>query len=148
MEDAEDLIVAKVQSLSDIELAVLLSLITEQHCIIEAEPDSLDALTHEISLVSIFVLKFIRALGIDDPLQIASNVFGLTCAVLNCSETTTLDDFGTGILAADGEDESFASEYSRKMANVVVAKNLNKAISQVQVQALEVTFPDQFNDCA
>jgi hypothetical protein len=32
-------------------------------------------------------------------------VFGLTCAVLDCSEHTTLDDFGTGILVGeDGND--------------------------------------------
>ncbi|PVI04283.1 hypothetical protein DM02DRAFT_586518 [Periconia macrospinosa] len=119
MEDAEHRIVEKVQALSDIELAVLLSLITEQHCIIEAVPESLDALVHEIRLI-------------------AANTFGLTSAVLDCSEATTLDDFGTGILVQDGNEDGHKSAENGTIANIVVAKNLNTAISPVQVQALEL----------
>lgn len=47
----ESPIVDKVQGLSDIELAALLCLITDQHCIIEAEKQSLDELDQEIRLV-------------------------------------------------------------------------------------------------
>ncbi|CAI6341303.1 unnamed protein product [Periconia digitata] len=119
MEDAEDRMVEKVQTLSDIELAVLLSLITDHHCIIEAIPESLDDVTHEIRLI-------------------ASNTFGLTSAVLDCSEATNLDEFGTGILVEDGREDSSSSGDNRMIANIVVAKNLNKAIPLVQVQALEL----------
>jgi hypothetical protein len=52
MEDVGDRIADKVQALSDIELAFLLCLITEQHCIIEADQDGVDDLDHEIRLVS------------------------------------------------------------------------------------------------
>ena len=41
----------KVQGLSDLELAVLLSLIAGQHCIIETEKDALDTLAEELKLV-------------------------------------------------------------------------------------------------
>lgn len=41
----------KVQALSDLELAVLLCLITEQHCIIEADKDVLPQLEEELRLV-------------------------------------------------------------------------------------------------
>lgn len=41
----------------------------------------------------------------------ASNVFGLTWAVLNCKEQTTVDDFGCGILVKDeAEDDYFNSK--------------------------------------
>ncbi|KAF1957930.1 hypothetical protein CC80DRAFT_515406 [Byssothecium circinans] len=148
MEDVETRIVEKVQVLSDIELAVLLCLITQQHCIIETEHQTLEPLVQEIKLI-------------------ASNVFGLTSAVLDCSEATTLDDFGTGILVNHEEDDYFSSKKSaaksefsnstndygrrtsksprpftpldsRRIANIVIAKSLNKATSQVQVQALEL----------
>lgn len=147
----ESPIVDKVQGLSDIELAALLCLITDQHCIIEAEKQSLDELDQEIRLV-------------------AKNVFGLTSAVLECSESTTLDDFGSGILVDEGagdyfsfigekvrgdfgvEDDPFNTTSgkvprssrpltpldSRKIAHIVVAKNLNLASNQVQVQVLEL----------
>ncbi|KAF2646358.1 hypothetical protein P280DRAFT_512538 [Massarina eburnea CBS 473.64] len=128
MKDADSNITEKVQALSDIELAVLLCLITEQHCIIETDEPSLDLLAQEIKL------------------------------------TTTLDDFGKGILVNDEVDEYFDSvngagdselsnsynKYGRRMtksfipldsrriANIVIAKNLNRAASQVQVQGLEL----------
>ncbi|KAF1970649.1 hypothetical protein BU23DRAFT_581979 [Bimuria novae-zelandiae CBS 107.79] len=149
MDEPSHLIEDKVQALSDIELAALLCLITEQHCIIEAEKQSLDEIDQEIRLV-------------------AKNVFGLTWAVLECSESTTLDEFGTGILVG-GEDEDYFGSVndnprgdfsqgpsqksnervprsarpftrldSRRIANLVVAKNLNQASNQVQIQALEL----------
>ena len=51
MEDVGDRITEKVQALSDIELAILICLITEQHCIIEAERQTLDFLVQEIQVV-------------------------------------------------------------------------------------------------
>lgn len=40
--------------------------------------------------------------------QVAKNVFGLTSAVLECSESTTLDDFGSGILVDEGAGDYFS----------------------------------------
>ena len=51
MEDVVDRIADKVQALSDVELAILLCLITEQHCIIETEKEAIDGLDNEIRLV-------------------------------------------------------------------------------------------------
>lgn len=65
--------------------------------------------------------------------QVAAKVFGLACAVLECDEGMSLDEFGRGILV-DGEGE----EDGGRIANVVVARELNRASEQVQVQALEV----------
>jgi len=52
METQKARLVEKVQSLSDIELAVLLCLVADQHCIIETEASLLDAVKEELSLVS------------------------------------------------------------------------------------------------
>ena len=41
----------KVQDLSDVELGLLSSLIAKEHCIIQTEEDTLDALEDEIRLV-------------------------------------------------------------------------------------------------
>lgn len=78
--------------------------------------------------------------------------------MLDCDQNTTLDDFGSGILVQDNEDDYFGKKVdgkkaerptskspqsftpldSRRIANVVIVKNLNQASSHVQVQALEV----------
>ncbi|OAL05195.1 hypothetical protein IQ06DRAFT_212865 [Phaeosphaeriaceae sp. SRC1lsM3a] len=151
MEEIEDRVAIKVQALSDLELAVLVCLTANQHCIIETDRDLIDDVEAELQLI-------------------ARDVFGLSCTVLACSEHTTLDDFGSGILTNDDNDDYFSSElgtsrngYSpnsgtprsgrrtasksprpfspldtRKIANIVIAKNLNAANSQVQIQALEL----------
>lgn len=49
---AEDALIDKVQGLSDLELATLLCLTAQEHCIIDTEPDALDDLVLELRLVS------------------------------------------------------------------------------------------------
>ena len=44
-------LVERVQKLTDLELAMLLSLVAGQHCIITAEQDDLDPLEQELHLV-------------------------------------------------------------------------------------------------
>ena len=44
-------LIGRVQDLTDLELAMLLSLVAGQHCIITAEPDDLDSLEQELQLV-------------------------------------------------------------------------------------------------
>jgi hypothetical protein len=52
MEDASDRITEKVQALSDLELAVLICLVADQHCIIEAEKEVIGEVQEELKLVS------------------------------------------------------------------------------------------------
>lgn len=52
MGEDEGKLVDKIQCLTDIELAVLLCLITGQHCIIEADGAELDRVGKELRLVS------------------------------------------------------------------------------------------------
>lgn len=48
---AEEPLLDKVQDLSDLELAALLCLTSQEHCIIDTEPDVLDELVAELQLV-------------------------------------------------------------------------------------------------
>ena len=51
MEASEDHVIEKVQSLSDLELAVLICLVADQHCIIEAERELTRDVVEELKLV-------------------------------------------------------------------------------------------------
>ena len=57
--ESDDL-VERVQGLTDIELAVLLSLVAGQHCIIQTEARCLESLQKEIQLVNEISAAFYR----------------------------------------------------------------------------------------
>lgn len=44
-------VIERAQGLTDLELALLISLVAGQHCIIQAEEDSFDLLQQELQLV-------------------------------------------------------------------------------------------------
>jgi hypothetical protein len=44
-------IVARVQGLSDLELATLLCLVAKEHCLIETEEELIEAVSQELALV-------------------------------------------------------------------------------------------------
>jgi hypothetical protein len=48
---ADGQLLQKIHELSDLELAALLCLITQEHCIIDTEPDALHDVVHELKLV-------------------------------------------------------------------------------------------------
>lgn len=52
MDQARDRLVKKVATLSDLELATLVCLVAEQHCVIETEAQLLDNVERELKLVS------------------------------------------------------------------------------------------------
>ncbi|KAF2746099.1 hypothetical protein M011DRAFT_468963 [Sporormia fimetaria CBS 119925] len=152
MAKAGDSIVEKAQALSDLELAVLICLVADQHCIITAEKDHLIRAQIELQ-------------------DVASQTFGLSCAVLDCSSETTLDDFGSGMLvespdqfdseqgyvrtgseifsssdtmrgsekrSAKMKQPAFSSMDTKRLANIVIARNLSTASRAVQLHALEL----------
>ncbi|KAI1503572.1 hypothetical protein F5X99DRAFT_98490 [Biscogniauxia marginata] len=75
---ADEELLRKVQDLGDLDLAVLLCLISREHCIVRTEPPSLDDLVAELQLV-------------------AELTFNLTSAVVDCTPQTTLDDLASSI---------------------------------------------------
>lgn len=56
MDEPQDPISEKVQALSDIELAVLVCLVADQHCIIETDKQLLDEVEHELRIVRLSFL--------------------------------------------------------------------------------------------
>ena len=147
--DAQDF-VDNIPSLSDLELAVLLSLIAEQHCLAYTEDDLVDALASELALI-------------------VRKTFRLTYVVLESEDLQSAERFGDAIL---DEHHNFASESdldndsdavagihsrvqgvsfgkgsrslaepnldSRLVVNVVIAKDFNTASDAVQIQVLEL----------
>jgi MoxR-like ATPase len=129
----------KVQGLSDVELALLLSLVAKENCIIQTGEESLEALDKEINLI-------------------ARNVFGLSFASIQCSPSTTLEDFTHGILidvpikrnsttpsTPNTNYRASAFKFERsysgdlyQIANIVVVKCINDSAHQIQMQALEL----------
>ena len=89
-------LVQKVQELSDVELAILICLIANQHCILQTEDEFIDGLRDEVQLVRQTKMRF--STGELRSNQVISNTFGLSATVIQCSEKTTLDEFRNGIL--------------------------------------------------
>ncbi|EFX05897.1 hypothetical protein CMQ_3966 [Grosmannia clavigera kw1407] len=173
---SNDELINRVHSLSDLELAVLLSLISQEHCVIGTSGVVLDDLVDELFLIS-------------------SKVFGLRCVVVDCHKHMTLDEFQASIIITgtlstptaatgtgsghDGAGNRNSHDYVHlpaarhdrlgprslrspppaflmmtsasatstttspaaaipAMANVILAKNLNRAPETVQIQALEL----------
>ncbi|KAK4127841.1 hypothetical protein N657DRAFT_641893 [Parathielavia appendiculata] len=172
---ADEQLLNKIHSLSDLELAALLCLISREHCLISTEPDSVDELAEELRLV-------------------ASKTFNLDSAIVSCHARITLDEFATGLLVhpfgsppspsntrsvspyrprheqphlSSGVPASTSGSYfsinpspriggpispaspsigglsssqvvQPRIANVVLAKDLNRAPRAVQIQALEL----------
>ncbi|KAM0434113.1 hypothetical protein ACHAPT_004058 [Fusarium lateritium] len=149
---ADDSLLDKVHALSDLELALLLCLISREHCLVSTPSDAIDDLIQELQLV-------------------ATKSFGLSWVVVDCTPSTTLEDFAAALIighqpSSSGRspspsrshlpDSYFTSRpssshprtplspltpggaFSSRIANVILAKNLDRAPQAVQIQALEL----------
>lgn len=149
-----------VHRLNDVELAILLCLVADKHCILSTEGHCLQLLQRQLELAAI-------------------GVFGLSSTVVHCTLETSLDDFAEALLLPDetrarstsfraspvlpreesyygyrsrsntlrsqsqGTQEEFTS--GRKIANIVIVRDLDLANNQVQAQALELMRTRQFS---
>ncbi|CAM1508110.1 Fc.00g049580.m01.CDS01 [Cosmosporella sp. VM-42] len=138
---ADDSLLEKIHALSDLELAVLLCLISREHCLMSTPPEAIDDLIQELQLV-------------------ASKTFGLQYVVIDCTPSTSLEDFASALLIpqqpttagsssphrtesyfhsrASSHPSAALSPTTSQIANVVLAKNLDRAPRAVQIQALEL----------
>lgn len=66
---AEATLVDKIHDLSDLEIATLLCLTAQEHCIIDAVPEVIDDLTLELELVTLPTLLFVLSLNPSDCFQ-------------------------------------------------------------------------------
>jgi len=57
---ADPTLVETVQNLSDLELAALICLIAQEHCVIDTEPDALDELAEELELVITILINVLN----------------------------------------------------------------------------------------
>jgi hypothetical protein len=145
MEDGTHTLVEKAQELGDLELAVLLCLISDEHCIIEADAQDLDQAEKELQ-------------------SLCDGTFGFKSAVLRLSKDSIIEDFSVGVLVPDDERvvspirargsffaldeiearrnrasaELGADSDGKRVADVVIVRDLHLACSSVQIQALEV----------
>jgi hypothetical protein len=83
-----------VHGLNDIELAVLLCLVADKHCILTTEDAGLEELEQEVDVVCLPLPSSRPSNGT----QIGTQVFGLLTVTVQCTPETTLDDFVGGIL--------------------------------------------------
>lgn len=159
---ADEILIDKVHELSDLELATLTCLVAQEHCIIDTDPEVLDELVNELQLVGLIYKLWFFLFA--DKVQVASKIFGLSHAVIDCSEHTSLDDFAHALLSVEGTPTHNSparprTEYflptpaftsinrspvaegftdNKTIANVIIAKNIDEAPKQVQIQALEL----------
>ncbi len=139
----------KLQELGDVELATLICLVAQEHCMLSTEPH----LNRDLQ---------------DELYQICSTTFGLQPAVVRCSAQMTVDEFSEAILVlpVDEDDDDISHERmlqrpnlnidfassrnrspsrfgsntldSRRIADVIIAIDMDLATENVQVQALEL----------
>lgn len=100
---ADDDLLGKVHSLSDLELAILLCLVNREHVLISTPPAAIDDLVQELQLVCIQdhildLFLFICRPNSGYVAQIASKTFNLQSVVVNCHPSTTLEDFACALL--------------------------------------------------
>lgn len=137
-----------IQQLNDLELAVLASLVAEEHCLFSTDNAPVQDLRNEL-------------------LAVCVHTFGLRTAYITCDSTTTVDDLNDAMLVESPRDTNEEPDRhvgrssaaldvafsargrasspsrsndleSRQIANVVIAANLDVSNTGVQVQILEL----------
>lgn len=119
---ADTSISLKIEDLSDLELAMLLSLTSSQHAIIQTDESLLEDLQTELILA-------------------ARQTFGLTCVSTHCTPETALDDFTQSMLVPEsvkGNSLDYASSDGTCIPNVIIIRDLHSASRTIQMQAMEL----------
>lgn len=151
---ADDQVRSKVHALSDVELACLLSLLGSEHCIVSTPPDCLNDLVAELQLVAERTFGLQSAVVECTP-HTTLDDFASALLLHPPSPTTTraASPFHSraaaeSYFAAKPHLPALASPRTHNpaalgpshshIANIVLAKDLNKAPKAVQIQALEL----------
>lgn len=91
-----------VSELTDLELAILLALICQEHCVIETPIANVDNVAGELALVLSHIAAHEHFQDADS-IQICQDKFALSYAVLDCSLATDTDQFSESILVSDAK---------------------------------------------
>lgn len=144
-----DQVLGSIPDLSDLELAVLLSLVAKQPCLVYSDDKLLGALASELALIvsDIFKLSYVV---LEEPDYHSVDSFG--DAILDDQSTFANDsDFDSdsdaiGALRSRVQNVSFKGPRShveqtldtRMVVNVIIAKDFNRACHDVQIQVMEL----------
>ncbi|KAE8369659.1 hypothetical protein BDV27DRAFT_165129 [Aspergillus caelatus] len=115
-----------VLELSDLEVALYLCLAASEHCRIDATADNINDVANELALI-------------------CAHTFDLTCVTVDCSETTTPDEFCSALIPANARNSAGPNNAENRAVNVVVAKNFDHAADRIQLQALELMRSKKLN---
>ncbi|KAL2865108.1 uncharacterized protein BJX67DRAFT_188328 [Aspergillus lucknowensis] len=118
MDDTED-ISSLVHDLSDLELALLLSLGGQEHCLIETVQSSINDVAAELALI-------------------CSHTYGLSYTAVDLSDTASLEEFRQQICRPNWRMEEPNVAPRHRIFDVVIAKNLDHASNSIQLEALEL----------
>ncbi|EON99188.1 putative atpase associated with various cellular activities aaa_3 protein [Phaeoacremonium minimum UCRPA7] len=148
---ADENVLKKVHNLSDIELAALLSLMSREHCLISTPPDALDDLIEELLLISTKTFGLKPAVVDCTPNttldEFATSLLLHPPSAGPRSNSPYLTRHGESYFhqqpghpkgAAAAPTPLSPSVPTANIANVVLAKNLDRAPRAVQIQALEL----------
>ncbi|KAH6649123.1 hypothetical protein BKA67DRAFT_523156 [Truncatella angustata] len=160
---ADEELLSKIHGLGDLDLAALLCLINREHCIISTEPEALDDLVEELQLVATETFKLRPALvsltpdtTLDDfvasillssstpssgsPLQTrtASAQDSYFNSSLHPSSSQQRRTSGLSPLSQLSAAAKTTTQPSPQIANIILARDLDKAPKVVQIQALEL----------
>jgi hypothetical protein len=152
MAAVDEELLERVQSLSDLSLAALLCLVNRQHCLISTRLEALDDLVLELQLISsrIFDLRsavvrctpqttpedFATALLLpDSPSVIDTSTDGRK---RTASPSPRKDSLFSPQASSSGGTIGPESRATLSIANVVLARDLDRAPKIVQIQALEL----------
>ncbi|KAI9796103.1 MAG: hypothetical protein M1833_006525 [Piccolia ochrophora] len=150
----EQALLERVHGLSDLELATLLSLVAGQHCIVKGDEADLDALSEELKLISSRVFGLSHA-TFHCTAETTLDDFGAAILVkregdgdeAQSQATTSTSEPGSQVRSKRHKDAPQQrsrppvrdkDEPELSLANVLIAKELNLASRQVQIQALEL----------
>lgn len=87
-----------VSDLTDLELAVLLALIRQEHCVIETNSSNVENVAGELALVK--EIPYVCLFRETDSVQICQKRFGLGFAIINCSAKLSVNEFVAEILVS------------------------------------------------
>ncbi|KAF2863191.1 hypothetical protein K470DRAFT_141657 [Piedraia hortae CBS 480.64] len=121
-------ILDKIRQLGDLDLAILASLISNQHCLCST---------------AVKEIPYLRS----DLLKSCTETFGLETVAFECSGKTTVDEFNEFVLIGSSNDPSLDPSHAnhtngyskgKKIADVIIATGLDLAPLNVQVQSIEL----------
>ncbi|KAI1391530.1 uncharacterized protein F4822DRAFT_188319 [Hypoxylon trugodes] len=157
---ADEDLLHRIHALEDLDLAALLCLVSREHCIVSTEPAELDTLIEELRLVasqtfnlSSTVVDCTSRTTLDDlaisiqlppPTPTPNPPLQLQTPARRTSSVSPLRRRGTESSYFHGHSNSNAAQtpththHTPQIANIILAKNLDRAPRDVQIQSLEL----------